>query len=64
MKNIDKGKPVNNKKPLELGELEEKTTRISLDIPKSLHKKIKLKAVQEEQDMKNVLIALIEREYK
>lgn len=38
--------------------------RLTLDIPKSLHQKIKFKAVKEGETMANMLRKLLEKNYK
>lgn len=42
----------------------EETKRLTLDIPKSLHQKIKFKAVEEGETMANMLRKLLEENYK
>ena len=40
------------------------TKRLTLDIPKSLHQKIKFKSVEEGETMANMLRKLLEKNYK
>ena len=55
-----------NDRTTDFGEQEhmEDIKRLTLDIPKSLHQKIKFKAVEEGETMANMLRKLLEEHYK
>jgi hypothetical protein len=63
MKNIEKGKPLNNKKPLELGELAGETAKITITVSKELHKKIKQKALDDDRGVLELVLEVVERAF-
>ncbi len=63
MKSIEKGKPLINKKPLELGDLKGDTVKITVEVPKELHKRIKQKALDEERGLLELVLEAIKEKF-
>lgn len=64
MKNIEKGKPINSKKTLELGEFTGDTAKITITVSKELHKKIKQKALDDDRGVLELVLEAVERSFK
>lgn len=55
------GRPSAQQPSVSLADLREDTVRLNVDIDKSLHKKLKLKAVEEERSIALIVRELLEK---